>query len=398
MKTTRSNTPAVSSVGLGRSPDSGTSPVGRFENAGASAGSTTDRETTVRLRGRPIPRQHIILLANQMAVMLDTGVPLAEALRSILNRTRDARFYVLLEDVVSRVESGQPLSEALAAHGRAFPGVMIALVRASEASGTMSEMLNQISTYLIKEHQTIKQIRGAIMYPAFMLTMSMSITMFLLMFIMPRFVSIYEGRNATLPGLTRALMSVSAVVTDHWHVWMLAGALTVIGLMAWRRTRLGRVQLDWLKLHTPVLAAMFSEFYLSRVCRTMGTMLDTGVPLLDSITIVRGVANSPAYERLWEAMDRDLVNGRPVSTSLYDSPVIPDHIAQMVESGEGSGRLGTVFNRIADYSEANFEQTVKTSTQFIEPVMIMMMGGIIGFVAIALLLPVFSVGRVVAGG
>ncbi len=349
-------------------------------------------------RGAGIKRDHVILMVNQLAVMLDTGVPLTEALRGITDRTEDARFLALLQETTERVEGGEPFSKALARYPKAFPSIMIALLRASEASGTMGTMLNRIAGYLTKEQQTIKQVRGALMYPLFMFTMCIGVTVFLLTVVMPRFVSIYANRGATLPVITRFLMTTSNVMVTHWPVWLGAVLAVLAGLWFWRRTVVGRVQIDWLKLHVPVFSDLFSKLYISRGCRTMGTMIETGVSLLDAVSIVRQVTGNVYFERLWDQVDGDLRRGRPMSEALYDSAVMPDHIAQMVESGEKSGRLGQVFSRLADFAETEFDQVVKTSTQFIEPVMMVVMGGIIGFVAMALLIPIFSVGRVAGGG
>lgn len=340
----------------------------------------------------------MIRTVNQLAVMLDTGVPLSEALRSIGDRTTEPKFRAVLQAVCARVEGGEPLSKALGRYPRAFPTIMIALLRASEASGTMSMMLNRIAAYLAKEQQTLKQVRGALMYPMFMFTMCVTVTVFLLTVVMPQFVEIYANRGASLPGMTRFLMSSSDFMVTYWPGWVGGSIALGVGFWFWRQTTLGRLQIDWLKLHTPVFANLFHKLYISRSCRTIGTMIETGVSLLDTVGIVKEVTSNIYFERLWDSIDQDLRRGRPISDGLFESPVIPDQIAQMVESGEKSGRLGQVFSRLADFAEDEFDIAVKTSTQFIEPVMMVVMGGIIGFVAMALLIPIFSVGKAVAGG
>ncbi|MBT8485295.1 MAG: type II secretion system F family protein [Phycisphaerales bacterium] len=362
----------------------------------SATGSHRSGETT--RRGPRVRRDDVTLLATQLAIMLDTGVPLAEALGSVATRTTDGRFATLLDKVVESVEAGEPLSHALGQHRGSFPTIMIALLRASEASGTMSEMLERIAGYLAKEQQTIKKIRGAMAYPFFMFLMCIGITVFLLTAIMPRFVSIYEGRGAALPATTRFLMTLSGVLTEHWPVCIAGLIGLVITALIWARTKRGRQQKDWLKLHLPVMSGLVRKLYLSRGCRTLGTMVETGVPLLESITIVRDVTPNVYFERLWDDVDDALRQGRPMSERMFESDVIPDHVAQMIESGESAGRLGPVLSRVAGFCEDDFDQAVKTATQFIEPVMIVVMGSIIGFVAISLLIPIFGVGDVIAGG
>lgn len=340
----------------------------------------------------------IINVVNQLAVLIDTGVPLSEALQGITDRTIEPKFRELLQSVTDDVRSGNPLSTALAEYPKAFPPIMLALLRASEASGTMSAMLNRIALYLTKENQTAKQVRGALTYPMFMFAMCIGVTVFLLTVVLPQFAGIYANRGAALPAPTRFLMAVSGQLVDYWAFYSGGTVALAVGLHFWSRTRLGGIQIDWLKLNTPILSNVFRKLYLSRACRTIGTMLETGVSLLETISIVRGVTRNKYYDRLWDEVDSDLRNGNPLSNVLYESPMIPDQIAQMIESGEKSGRLSQVFSRVADFAEEDFDQAVKTATQFIEPLMIVLMGSIIGFVAVALLIPIFSVGKVVAGG
>lgn len=359
----------------------------------AEAGPSTPKSNHSKVK-----RDDIILLVNQLAVMLDTGVPLSEAIGGIANRTMDPKFRAILVEVTDHVESGQTLSSALAKYPRAFPPVMIALLRASEASGTMSTMLNRIATYLTKEHLTAKQVKGALIYPAFMILMCISVTVFLLTVVLPRFAEIYSKRGAALPAPTQFLMTASDMMIVYWPFWVFGSIVIGAGLIHWQRTATGRVQIDWLKLNIPIFSNIFNKLYLTRSCQTIGTMIATGVSLLETVTIARDVTHNTYYERLWDRVDEQLRQGMPLSDALYESPLVPDHIAQMIESGEKSGRLSQVFTRVAEFTEEELDQAVKTTTQFIEPVMILTMGLIIGFVAVALLIPMFTMGKVVAGG
>ncbi len=377
----------------------GKRPAGLHEKISPTTGrDAAAKDTAKPVNTSKIKRDDIILLINQLAVMLDTGVPISEAISGIAERTEDPKFRAILEDVTDHVESGNPLSSALAKYPRAFPPVMIALLRASEASGTMSSMLNRIATYLTKEYHTARQVRGALIYPAFMILMCISVTVFLLTVVLPRFAEIYAKRGAALPAPTQFLMTASDLMIGYWPVWVVGTTVLGIGVFYWQRTAFGRGQIDWLKLHSPVFANLFNKLYLTRACQTIGTMIATGVSLLETIAIVRDVTHNVYYEQLWDRVDEQLRQGMPLSDTLYESPLIPDHIAQMVESGEKSGRLSQVFNRVAEFSEQELDQAVKTATQFIEPAMILTMGLIIGFVAVALLIPMFTMGKVVAGG
>lgn len=346
---------------------------------------------------RRIKRSEVIVFAHQMAVMIDTGVPLSESLNICAEQSPNEAFRTVLRDVADRVHAGGEFSAALRQYPGVFPSIMISLIRASEVSGTMGVMLERISKYLSREQQTLRQVRGALVYPCFMLVVAIGVTLFLLAFVLPKFAKIYESKNAVLPAPTRVLLAVSHGLLDYWYVWIGLVIVSSVTVALMRRSPNGRRVFDYLKLHVPVARHLFSQMYLSRATRTMGTMLASGVSMLDMIAIVREVTNNAFYNDLWDEVDQRLRQGSQLSAPLFSSPLIPKAIAQMVFSGEKSGRLGQVMIKVAEFTEEEFEQAIRTTTQFIEPAIIGFMGGMIGFVAISLLLPIFSVGRVMSG-
>ncbi|MEM1027087.1 MAG: type II secretion system F family protein [Planctomycetota bacterium] len=348
-----------------------------------------------RKAGR-IKRDDVIAFAHQLAAMIDTGVPLSEALECIAEQCENAAFAEVLEEVYGHVQSGGELSMALKQYPKVFPPVMTSLVSASEASGTMGMMLERVSGYLTKERQTAKKIKNALTYPAIMLIMITGVTIGLLVFVLPKFTTIFAQRGAALPLPTQVLIVISDALTGYWWAWLLGIVAAVAGYFTAARTEGGRRTIDRFKLHCPVLGDLFRKLYLTRSMRTMGTMIDAGVPILDMITIVRDVTNNRWYEDLWDDLNDRMQRGSQLSDGLFESPLIPRSISQMVFAGEKSGRLGPTMNKIAEFTEAEFDDQVKTTTSLIEPAMTASMGIIIGFIAIALLLPIFTVGNVVA--
>lgn len=346
-----------------------------------------------------IKRAEVIAFTHQIAVMVDTGVSLSEALMCVAEQTTNPAFRWVLEDVKSHVEAGGEFSAALAKHPRVFPSVLTSLVRASEASGTLGSMLERVSGYMQKEHATAKKIKGAMMYPCFMLMMVAGVTVFLLAFVLPRFAGIYAGRGVTLPLPTRILMAISGAFTAHPYLWIGGFAAVLMFVVFGIRTPTGKRVVDWLKLNVPVIGPLYTKLYVTRGCRTMGTMLAAGVPILEMVSIVRHVTQNLYYNELWDRVDERLRQGSQLSDALFTAPkLIPRSVAQMVLSGEKAGRLSQTMDRIAEFTEEEFDDQVKTSTQFIEPLLIGVMGSVVGFVAIALLLPIFSVGKVMSGG
>lgn len=351
---------------------------------------------TPQVHARRVSRNDVIFFAHQMAVMIETGVPLSEALDCVGEQAPNPHFREVMRDIAASVRSGGEFSAALRRYPGVFPTVMVSLLRASEVSGTMGKMLDRISKYLAKEQKIVRQARGATAYPLFMVTVAVGVTIFLMTFVLPRFASIYAAKGSALPGPTKLLMSASDLFVHHWKIILVVVTAMVIGIRLVLRTEAGSRGADWLKLHLPIFRHLFTSLYVARCCRTMGTMISAGVGMLDTVSIVREVVPNAYYRDLWADVDHSIRQGAQLSDPLFKSTLMPRTIVQMIRAGEKSGRLADVLDRVATFSEDEFDDAVKTTTQFIEPVMVLFMGVMIGFVAIALLLPIFSVGNVVA--
>ncbi|MDX2114824.1 MAG: type II secretion system F family protein [Planctomycetota bacterium] len=353
-------------------------------------------EARARQASGGVKRDEIISFSSQLAVMLETGVPLAEALDAFVKSANVGGLRRVMQIVAERIHAGVPFSAAMLEFPRVFPGLMVSLMQASEASGRMGEMLGRISEYLAKERRTARQIRGALTYPAVMIAIAVVVTTFLVTWVLPKFAKIYESREAALPTITKVVIGSSRVLIEHWP-WFVGGlGAMVAGFLVMRGTAGGRRALDMFKLRAPVVGPMFRAFYLTRACRTLGTLLASGVPLLEAVRIVRGVTENSQWERLWLDLEASLTTGKTVAEVVSASWLIPPQVAQMIAAGERSGRLPEVLDRIGVSTEADLDEAVKSATQLIEPAMIIFMGGTIGGIAIALLLPIFNVANVMA--
>jgi type IV pilus assembly protein PilC len=257
-------------------------------------------------------------------------------------------------------------------------------------------MLRKLSEYLVSQREMTKKVKGALIYPAFMLVMSVSVTIFLLTVVLPKFTAIFASRKAALPMPTQVLMAVSHSLIAYWYVWimgaMLAGTLWILML----RTARGQRISDLLKLRMPIFGGMFHKMYLSRSLSTMGTMITSGVQVLDCLSIVKEVAGNHYYQLMWDDVRNKVQNGAQLSDPLLKSTLMPKSIAQMIMSGEKTGELPNVLTRISAYMEEDLRTNIKTATQFIEPVMIGIMGAMIGGVAIAMLMPILTISKVMA--
>lgn len=356
-------------------------------------------EEMVRLRhaSARIRREEIITLSAQLSVMLETGVPLAEALTAFVQQSKSGSLRAVMQNMSARITGGQSFSEAAREFPRAFPPLMISLMKASEASGKMGMMLGRIADYLQKERKIVRQIKGALTYPLVMVTLAMTVTSFLVVFVLPRFAKIYANKKASLPKVTQFVMNVSEFMTSNWIPIVLAIAFAGIGLMSLRFFAKGRWWIDTFKVKAPLIGKMFGQFYLARASRTLGTLLGAGVPLLEAVRMVRGVTGNSLWQDLWDKVEKSMTSGQTLSEVLTGSTLIPPSAGFMIAAGERTAKLPEVLGRIADTVEEELDSTIKSVTQLIEPAMIMFMGVVIGGIAVALLLPIFSIAHVMSG-
>ncbi len=348
-----------------------------------------------------VKQSELILFTTQLSVMLDSGVVLSDALDAIAEQAEYGIFKIIIMDVAEKVKSGENYSKALAGYPKVFNTMFISMVKASEASGRMAEMLNVLSGYLNFEFETRKRIKGALTYPFIMALMAVAATGTLMFFVLPRFMGIYESRGAALPKLTQLLVSFSKMLGN---IQIMTGVLTVaifagVGLYYWAKTLAGRRVIDFIKIRTPVLGTMFIDTVVTRSMRIMATMVNTGVSLLDSIDVMQGSCQNYYFQRLWAGVDDKIRDGYQLSESILISPgseLIAPGIIQMLRAGEKSGRLGEVCDKVSVFYEKKLESSIRSVMALIEPVMITIMGCVIGTIAIALLLPVFRISSVIA--
>ncbi len=368
-----------------------------------STGPVVDTyETEQAMPGGPlalkkIRQEDIIYFCSQLAVMVDTGVPLADALDAISKETEHTGLRAMVFDLSEKVKAGVEFSKALESHPKHFSRLFVALMRASEASGQMGSMLQRVTVYLVQERDIRRKVKGAMAYPLAMLCFCVLVVICLMVFVLPQFRDIYEGKGAVLPTPTKLLLGLSDGLIDYWPTVVGLTIVAIAGAIVYFRSPGGKQVLDYLRINLPILGPMYRRSYLSRSLRTMSTMVATGVGVLDGLDITAQVAGNYYYARIWRDVAEFAEQGKTLAEGLREHPLIPAAVAQMVSAGERTGRLELVLERVASFCEDELEQAIKTMTSFIEPVMIIVIGGVIGGIAIALLMPIFSVSKGMAG-
>lgn len=337
-----------------------------------------------------VPRKDLIYFTNQLAIMVDAGVPVATALEGISKLLENPTLAEILINIQKSVEAGSDLSSALAEFPRCFDQTYVNLIKASEASGTMPQMLNRIAAQAEEEQETIQQVKGALIYPAIMFVMCVGVCIFLLTYVFPKLMPMFASRGAAVPAPTKAMIFVSTAITSYWYLILLflalvAGAFYYIRSQAW-----GKSAMDWAFIRLPVFGTMLKKLAISRSIRTLATTINAGVPMLEAIELSAGVTDNVHFQQSWKDISEQVTTGKQIHEALEGKTLFPPTMQQMIASGESTGRLGMVLNKLSDYFDREVKVAIKSATTLIEPIMVVCMGSMIGFIALSMLLPIFT--------
>jgi len=352
-----------------------------------------DAEGSGPLLGRRVTKHDVIYATSQLAIMVDTGITLSNALDGVLRQEENPALRKILSELKDAVESGEDFSAALARHPKLFGKTYVSLVKASEATGTLGPMLERIAGYLRKEVETRGKVRAAMAYPTVMMVLAVGVTVFLLTYILPKFTPLFKSRGTELPKPTLLMMAISDAFIGYWYFWLAGLILAIAGYVLAKRTESGRQLLDHVKINLPILGSMFRKVIISRSVRTLGTMLSSGVPMLDAIKLCGEVSGNYHYEKTWAEVRDQVAGGKRICEVLAGNPLFPRVLVQMIASGEETGRLDYVLERVSTYYDLEVETALKTATSLIEPIMIAVMGVVVGGIGMALMLPIFSLSR-----
>jgi len=334
----------------------------------------------------------LAIFARQFSTMLDAGVSLIRCLDVLQAQTNNARLRKILMDLSARVESGESLSRSMARHPKAFSQLIIGLIRAGEVGGVLEESLQRIAGFLEKDVELRRKIRSAMTYPVIVLLAAIGIVIFLVSWLVPQFAQLFKELGIeNLPAPTQFLVDLSALFTQRWYVVIIAVVAILIAYKLFVSTRVGRRVADRVKLRVPVFGPLHHKIVMARFSRTMGTLLASGVPILQAMETVAGVVgNSVVSDAVIESRAR-IREGEKIADPLQRSKMFPPMVVHMVSVGEESGSLDHMLNKIADFYENEVEMTIATLTAAIEPVMIVLLGIIVLFIVISMFLPMIEV-------
>jgi type IV pilus assembly protein PilC len=330
--------------------------------------------------------------------MISAGVPLLESLEVLQEQADTPGFRVVLDGVIESVRSGTDLSTALERFARVFPNIYISMVRAGEVSGQLDDILVRLAEYLEASAKLKRDIRAAMTYPVISLVLVLGITMFLMIGIVPKFKEIFDTLEIDLPKLTLGVLSVSFALKDHIFMVALGAAGVVALFLIWKRTLWGARQWDWMVLHFPVFGPLFRKVALSRFSRTFATLIKSGVPILGALEIVSETAGNRIISETVDNAKENVRQGHTLAEPLMESKVFPPMVTRMVQIGEKSGSLEQLLEKISDFYDDQVSAAVKTLTSMIEPIMIGIMGFLVGGIVLAVFLPIFELQKQLGAG
>lgn len=336
-----------------------------------------------------------MLLTERLALLLETGVALHGALRVLRDQAGKPQLRAILDAIADDIVAGARFSEALLKHPQLFPPTYINLVGASEQGGFLAEVLAQLVEMDEQQQRLKSTVTSAVAYPGFLAVFSVAVVIFILAAVFPKFTQMFSAIYDDLPFTTKVLMAVSDLLTNH--ALLLAGVTTalVAGTVVLLTRPRVRQRIDRLKLRTPFLKDIFIKIYLTRLLRVMGVSLERNVSILDTLGACRGVVANAEFQRFLEQLEVEVTEGKGIAAGFLASPLVPANVKQMIDTGEETGTLGRVMRRVADSYERELTRQLNQLAKMAEPLMLMIMGLLVGTIVTSIILPIFKMSRAV---
>jgi len=339
---------------------------------------------------RGVSGSELAITTRQFSALISAGLPLEASLVALSEQTEDQKLREILTQVRDRVSEGSSLTNALTEHRNVFSELYTNIVKAGEASGNLDIVLYRLADFLEKTAALRSRVNSALIYPIFMFLIGSGVLFFMMTYVIPRITKIFEESDRSLPFITLVLITISGFLTNHFVIIFILLAFTVFMAVRFLRTENGKRFVDRLILRLPVFGKLASKVAISRFSRTMGTLVGSGIPLLDALEIGEAVIGNSVYIDSLEKVRVSVREGSNLATPLRDSDVFPPLVTRMVAVGEQTGEMEDMFNKIADIYDLQVETTLSALTSLLEPVMILLIGVVMAFIVFAILLPIFD--------
>jgi type IV pilus assembly protein PilC len=353
--------------------------------------SALQKELTIPGFAKKVKTEDLAVFSRQFATMINSGVSLIRSLNILAEQTENEKLAEIVKEIRNDVEEGQSLSEAMVKHPDTFPKLYVAMVRAGETAGMLDSVLLRVADTMEKDVALKRKIKSALTYPVVVLVMALILCTVMLLFIVPTFVGLFESLGGELPLPTRIMLLMSAMIRNFWYILMFVPIALWQGFKAARKKPEIRFQLDRLKLKLPVFGNLFHKIALSRFSRNLGTLLRAGVPILTALEITADTVNNGVIGNAVNDVKMSVKEGESVAAPLSQHEVFPPMVVQMLAVGEETGAMDEMLVKISDFYDDEVTATTESLTAMLEPLMIGVLGGIVGAMVIALYMPMFKI-------
>jgi len=355
----------------------------------------------------PLPRfgagkgrrlRNLVTFTRQLHVLVSSGTPLVQALGALERQAKDEHWRAVVADVRKQVEEGVPLSDAMEMHPKYFDNVCRSLMKAGEAGGHLDAMLERLGKLVRGQLHVRSSVTGAMVYPIVLVFISVTVLIILLTFVLPRFALLFQNLGSPLPPTTKIVMAASDLLRGYW--WLMIAALggSIFAARRWMSTSSGKRALDAAAVRLPLLGPMVRSFIAARVTRLLGIQVESKVPLLDALKLTRQAAGNVFFEELIASAEDAATRGQPVSSAFAASSLISPAVSEAIKSGEQSGQLASLLLNIADFLDEENDVVIRSLTSIIEPLILIVLGVLVGFVALSMFLPLFDLTSATSGG
>jgi type IV pilus assembly protein PilC len=345
--------------------------------------------------GGSVSLQDLVVFTRQLATMIDAGLAMVQSLQALAEQTNNKVMRDVIKDVTTRVEGGDSFSEARSKHPKVFTKLYVCMVGAGEKGGLLAEIMSRLATYLENSARLRKKVKSAMMYPTAVTVIAIGITIFLLVKVVPVFGDIFSGFGAKLPTPTQYLINVSNLMQKLWWALALGGAAVVYGWLYFIKTPPGRWFWDSKRITMPIFGVIAHKICLARFTRTFASLIRSGVPILEVLSIVANTVGNVVMEKALRVTASDIERGESISAALGKHPVFPSMIIRMVSAGEQTGKIDSMLERIADFLDEEIETTLSGLTSLIEPLLIVFLGVVVGGIVICMFLPIFKMSDII---
>jgi len=345
--------------------------------------------------GGKVKEKDLTVFTRQLATMIDAGLPLVQCLETLASQQPNKQFKKTLTEIREGVEGGATFAAALKRHPAAFDSLYVNMVEAGEAGGLLDTILNRLAVYIEKAMTLRRKVKGALIYPSTIVTVAIGVVTFLLTFVIPTFATFFEGQKVPLPLPTQIVMAASRFVRTYFLAVLGLVIAGVVGMRFIYRTEKGRRVIDAFLLRIPIFGALFRKVAVAKFTRTLGTLIASGVPILNGLDITAKTAGNKVVEEAIMRTRTSIAEGKTIAAPLQSSGVFPPMVVQMIGVGEQSGSLDSMLAKIADFYDAEVDQAVANLTALLEPILMVFLGVVVGGIVIAMYLPIFKLVTVI---